>query len=85
MAYAKAIILAVVAAVLTGAGAGAVEAATVAMARLRPEDRAVAFAQAISEATNCAAFFVLVLVPLAVVLVLGVGRWRRRSEPGRVG
>ncbi|WP_059435675.1 hypothetical protein [Anaeromyxobacter sp. PSR-1] len=84
MAYAKAIILAVVAAVVAGAGAGAVEAWTVAMARLGAEDRAVLFAQSISVAVNCAAFFVLVLVPLAAVLVVGVRRRRRRSSPGRV-
>lgn len=85
MSYVKAVIGAVLAALLLGAGAGAVEVLTGAVARLRPEDKAVVYAVGVSVAMNCAAFFVLVFVPLAVVLVFAVRRWRRRPAPGGAG
>jgi membrane protein implicated in regulation of membrane protease activity len=83
MAYVKAVLGALVAALVLGAGTGAVEVLTGAVARLRSEDKAVVYAVGVSVAMNCAAFFVLVFVPLAVVLVFAVRRWRRRPTPGR--
>ncbi len=72
MAYVKAVIGAVVAALLLGAGTGAAVVVKAALARLPPEDRATILAASISEAMNCAAFFFLVLVPLAVLIVFAV-------------
>ncbi len=85
MSYVKAGVGAFVAALLLGLGIGIVEVLTGAVARLRPEDKAVVYAMSISVAMNCAAFFVLVLVPLAVVLVFAIRRWRSRPAPGRAG
>jgi hypothetical protein len=82
MAYARAVVTAIAAGLLLGAGIGAFDAFTGALARLRPEDRATVLAWAISEAMNCAAFFVLVFVPLAVVVVLLRRRWRGRMPAG---
>jgi hypothetical protein len=45
-----------VAALLLGAGTGIVEVLTGALARLRPEDKAVVYAMSITVAMNCAAF-----------------------------
>ena len=81
MAYVKAVVGAFVAALLLGAVAGLL---TGPMAKL-PEAKAVVYAMGISEALNCAALFALVLVPLAVLLVFAVRRWRRRATPGRTG
>jgi membrane protein implicated in regulation of membrane protease activity len=85
MAYVKAVIAALLGALLLGAGTGVVEVLTGAVARLRPEDKAVVYAVGISVAMNCAAFFVLVFAPLAVVLVFAVRRWRRHPAPGGAG
>ncbi len=85
MAYVKAVVGALVGGLLLGAGTGVVEVLTGALARLHPEDKAVVYAMSISVAMNCAAFFVLVLVPLAVVLVFAIRRWRSRPAPGRTG
>lgn len=85
MAYVKAVIAALLAGLLLGAGTGLIEVLTGAVARLRPEDKAVVYAVGISVAMNCAAFFILVFIPLAVVLVFAIRRWRRRPAPGRAG
>ncbi len=85
MAYVKAVIGAVIAGLLVGAATGMVEVFTGAMAKLRPEDKAVVYGYGLSEAVNCAALFVLVLVPLTVIFVFFVRRWRRRSAPGTSG
>lgn len=85
MAYVKAVIAALVAGLLLGAGTGLIEVLSGAVTRLRPEDKAVVYAMSISVAMNCAAFFVLVLVPLSVVLVFVVRSWRRRPAPTRRG
>lgn len=85
MAYVKAVIASLLGALLLGAGTGVVEVLTGAVARLRPEDKAVVYAVGISVAMNCAAFFVLVFVPLAVVLVFAVRRWRRHPASGEAG
>jgi hypothetical protein len=84
MAYVKAVIGAVVAALLLGAAAGGLMSLKQALASISPQDRATILASTIAETMNCAAFFVLVFVPLALVLVF-VRRWRRRRAPGRVG
>ncbi len=85
MAYVKAVIASLLGALLLGAGTGVVEVLTGAVARLRPEDKAVVYAVGISVAMNCAAFFVLMFVPLAVVLVFAVRRWRRHPASGEAG
>lgn len=85
MAYVKAVVGALVVGLVLGAGSGLVEVLTGALARLRPEDKAIVYGMSISVAMNDTAFFVLVLVPLAVVLVFAVRRWRRRPAPGRAG
>jgi hypothetical protein len=80
MGYVKAALLAFVAAIALGAGLGAywfVRAGAV-----NPADRATVYAASIAEAMNCAAFFVLLFVPLSVILVF-VDRWRRRRSPPR--
>lgn len=81
MAYAKAILGAVVAALLLGAATGASEVFRAAVAHLSPADKATIYAASISGAVNCAAFFILVFVPLAVVLVFVIRRWRGRPAP----
>jgi len=83
VSYVKAVFGAVVVGLLLGAGVGTYEVFTGAIERLRPEDKAVVYAMSISVAMNDAAFFVLVFVPLAVVLVFAVRRWR--SRPARAG
>jgi Na+-driven multidrug efflux pump len=75
-AYVKAVVLAFAAAIAVGAGIGAVVGA----GKLSPADKATVYAAALSEAMNCAAFFVIVFVPLAVVFVF-IRRFRR----GRAG
>jgi hypothetical protein len=85
MAYVKAVAGAFVAALVLGAGTGVVAVLTGAVAKLRSDDKAAVYASGISEGLNCAAFFVLVFVPLAVVLVFAVGRWRRRHATGFTG
>jgi membrane protein implicated in regulation of membrane protease activity len=83
MPYVKAVIGAFVGALMLGAGTGIIEVLSGALARLRPEDKAVVYATSISVAMNNAAFLVLALVPLAVVLVFATRRWRRRAAPTR--
>ncbi len=85
MAYVKAVIGAVVAGLLIGVATGMVEVFSRAVAKLRPEDKAVVYGYGVSEAINCAALFVLVLVPLTVILVFAVRRWRCRSAAGTSG
>lgn len=74
MAYVKAVLGALSAALLLGAGTGVFGVVT----RLRSDDKAIVYSIGISEAVNCAAFLAVVLVPLAVILVFAVRRWRRR-------
>ena len=81
MPYVKAVTLAVVAAIALGAGVGAVE-------RLRTptlslENTATAYSQSISEAIYCAVFFMVVLVPTAVLVVFSRLRWGRRQRGER--
>lgn len=78
MGYFKAVFTAIAAALLLGAGAGAIRMVTEAFARMSPGDKATVLAWSISEAINCTVFFVLVLVPLATVAVILRRRWRRR-------
>lgn len=82
MAYLKAVIGAVVVGLLLGVGVGTYDVLAGAIERLRPEDKAVVFAMSISEAMNCGAFFVLLLVPLTVVVVFAKRRWRRHPRAG---
>ena len=79
MAYVKVVLAALGAALLLGAVAGVLTGAVVRL----PEDKAVVCAVGVSEAVNCAAFFALVLVPLAVVAVFAMRKWRRRPARGR--
>ncbi len=76
MAYMKAIIVALFTALVLGAATGAWWLFRAAVESLRPEDKAVIYSRAISEAMNCVAFFVLLLTPLAVVVVAAWRRWR---------
>ncbi len=75
----KAAAVALVAALVLGAVTGAAVGVAHAFASLPPGDRATILGASISEAMNCAAFLILVLVPLSVVLVFAVQRWRRPS------
>jgi len=77
MAYTKAVISAVIAALVLGVATGAGALFKHALAAIPAEDRATIYAMSISEAMNCAAFFILVLVPLALLLVFVMRRWRR--------
>ncbi len=81
MAYVKAVILAVLAAIALGAAGGAWALLKLTVERLRPEDKAAVYSQAISEAINCLAFYITVLIPFAVVLV-AIRRRRRRLRGG---
>jgi predicted benzoate:H+ symporter BenE len=83
MAYLKAVVGAFLAALLLGAATGAGEVFRRAVANIPPEEKATIYAASISEAMNCAAFFILVLVPLAVLLLFLVRWWRVRSARGR--
>ena len=85
MGYVKAVIGALLAALLLGAGTGAGEVFTGALGRLRPEDKQVLYAAGVSVAMNNVALFVVLFVPVAAVLVFAVRRWRRRSAPGGAG
>lgn len=80
MAFVKAVIGAVVTGLLLGSGIGIFEVLTGAVARLQPEDKAVVYATSISVAVNCAALFILLLVPIAVFLVFFERRWRRKAS-----
>ncbi len=82
MAYVKAVLGVLGAALLFGAGTGVFEVLTDAVTRLRPEDKAIVYSMGISEAVNCAAFFAVVLIPLALILVFVIRRWRRRPASG---
>jgi hypothetical protein len=82
MAYAKAVLAAVLAPIVLGVAAGGVVGVLHALRILPPAERATFLAASISEAVNCVAFCLVALVPLAVVLVLVTRRWRRRSRAG---
>ncbi len=84
MAYAKAVVAALLGSVLLGAASGVAEVFRAAVSSLRPGDKQVIYAMGVSVAMNCAAFFVLVLVPLSVVLLL-ILRRLRRSAPTTAG
>jgi hypothetical protein len=78
MAYVKAVVAAIAAGLLVGAGGGFYRALTGALSLLRPEDRATVLAPAVTEAMNAAAFYVLVFVPVAFLAVMARRRWPRR-------
>lgn len=80
MAYVKAVVVALVAAIVLGAGTGVVEALIGAGATVHPEDKATKYAMGFSLAANCAAFFVLLFVPLSVVLLFAARWWRSRRR-----
>ncbi len=77
-AYVKAAMLAFVTAITLGTGIGAWS--LVRAGELSPADKATVYAAALAEAVNCAAFLVILFVPLAVGFVF-VRRFRR----GRTG
>lgn len=79
MTYVKAIAAALLAALVLGVATGSVVGVLHALETLAPADKATILAASISEAMNNTALFITVLVPLAVVLVFAVRRWRRRS------
>ncbi len=82
MSYLKAAVSALIAALLLDAVTGAGEVFTGALAKLPPEDKQVLYAAGVGDALNNTAFFVLLLLPLAVVLVFFVRRWRGGPAPG---
>jgi hypothetical protein len=84
MAYLKAVIGAVLAALVLGTATGAVVLLKSGVAFISPADKATIYAASISEAVNCAAFFIVVLVPISVLLLFIVRRWRRPAA-GREG
>jgi hypothetical protein len=78
VAYLKSVVGAVVVALVLGAGVGVRAVVTDALARLPPGERASVLAPAVSTAVNCAALFLLTLVPASLVVVF-VRRWRGRA------
>ncbi len=74
MTYVKAVLLALVAAVLLGLAAGVMDAIRL----LPPEDKATFVAASISCATNSIAFYALVLIPAAIAIA-SAGRRRARG------
>ncbi len=84
MAYLKAALAAIPAALALGAVTGAWRALVLAVERLRPEDRQVVLSQSISEAMNCAAFYATLMIPVGLIVAYVVRRRRQRlkSQPG---
>jgi hypothetical protein len=82
LAYVKAVLVAFAAALFLGAATGATQLFRAALAHLPPADKATVYAASISEAVNCAAFFIIVFVPPAVLIVWAVRRWRRPAPGG---
>ena len=82
MSYVNSAVGTLVTALLLGAVTGAGEVFTSALAKLSPEDKQVLYAAGVSDVLNNTAFFVLLLLPLAVVLVFFVRRWRGGPAPG---
>lgn len=76
MAYVKAIVAAMAAALLLGVVVGAGDAFRLALGHLRPEDKAIVLASGVAESVNCAAFVLLIAFPLAIILVFVVRRRR---------
>lgn len=80
MAYLKAGLFALLAALALGAVTGAWRMLVLAVERLYPEDKAVVLSQSISEAMNSAAFYAMVLIPLGLVIAWVVRRRRQRLK-----
>jgi hypothetical protein len=76
MGYLKTAALGVLASVAMGAAVGAY--GILGAGNLGPADKAAVYSQAISEAMNCATFFTIVLVPVALVVVLLRNRRAKR-------
>lgn len=80
MAYLRAGVLALLAAVVLGALTGIWRVLVLAMERLRPEDKAVVLSQSISEAMNSAAFYATLMIPLGLIVAYAVRRRRQRLK-----
>ncbi len=80
MAYVKAGLLALLAALVLGAVTGAWSVLILAVEKLRPEDEAVVLSQSVSEAMSAAAFAATLMIPLGLIVAYVVRRRRRRLE-----
>lgn len=80
VAYLKAGLLALLAALVVGAVSGAWCVLILAVERLRPEDEAVVLSQSISEAMNAAAFSAALMIPVVLLVAYVVRRRRRRLK-----
>ncbi len=80
VAYLKAGLLALLAALLVGAVTGAWCVLILAVEKLRPEDEAAVLSQSISEAMNAAAFSAALMIPVVLLVAYVVRRRRRRLK-----
>ncbi len=74
MTYLKATVGAFAAALVLGAASGFADVFRQALASIPPEDKATIYASSISAAINSAAFYLVVLIPFAVVVAFFVRR-----------